>query len=165
MRGCRIFNDAPGLAAGRNLRSYLIQSDARFGARDRSPRRTCGATKATVAVAVAAGAFRRVAPRNDDRSKSESSLRKQGPIRRGLAFWHRGERLLRQLTPVVMGPCFRRDDNVVASLIEISNSQNKTSVGDLAARCARTVHEICPSRNRGCRECRVPAAPAASCAK
>ena len=48
-----------------------------------------------------------------------SSLRKPGPIRRGLTLWHSDRRLLLQPTTVVMGPCFRRDDNVVASLLEI----------------------------------------------
>ena len=48
-----------------------------------------------------------------------SSPRKPGPIRRGLTLWHNDRRLLLQPTTVVMGPCFRRDDNVVASLLEI----------------------------------------------
>src|ERR1700704_3470249 len=36
---------------------------------------------------------------------------------------------------------------------------------DPAARCARVVHEFSPRKKEGVRECRVPAAPAASCAK
>src|ERR1700730_2079467 len=41
---------------------------------------------------------------------SLSSLRKQGPIRRGSSIEHGGSRLESQLTFVVMCPCFRRDD-------------------------------------------------------
>ena len=42
---------------------------------------------------------------------SASSLRKQGPIGRGLSFERRySTTLAQQLTALVMGPCFRRDD-------------------------------------------------------
>jgi hypothetical protein len=39
-----------------------------------------------------------------------SSLRKQGPVRGGLSMRRCGQVILQHLTPVVMGPCFRRDD-------------------------------------------------------
>src|SRR6267378_1670327 len=41
---------------------------------------------------------------------NESSLRTQGPIRRGLSFLHWSRGLLSLLRPGVMGPCVRRDD-------------------------------------------------------
>src|SRR6266478_6029110 len=40
----------------------------------------------------------------------ESSLRTQGPIRRGLSFRHWSKGLSSLLRPGVMGPCVRRDD-------------------------------------------------------
>jgi len=42
-----------------------------------------------------------------------SSLRTQGPLRRGLCWRHGRKRLLPLSisTPVVMGPCFGRDDS------------------------------------------------------
>jgi hypothetical protein len=45
------------------------------------------------------GLLRRVAPRNDVKD-----------TRRGFSIAHRGQRLLLQHIPVVMGPCFRGDD-------------------------------------------------------
>jgi hypothetical protein len=41
---------------------------------------------------------------------NESSLRTQGPIRRGLSFLHGSRGLFSLLKPGVMGPCVRRDD-------------------------------------------------------
>src|SRR5712675_214514 len=41
---------------------------------------------------------------------NESSLRTQGPIRRGLSFRHWSRGLFSLLRPGVMGPCVRRDD-------------------------------------------------------
>ena len=41
---------------------------------------------------------------------NESSLRTQGPIRRGLLFRHWSKGLSLLLKPGVMGPCVRRDD-------------------------------------------------------
>src|SRR5260370_23994394 len=41
---------------------------------------------------------------------NESSLRTQGPIRRGLSFLHWTRGLFSLLGPGVMGPCVRRDD-------------------------------------------------------
>jgi hypothetical protein len=40
----------------------------------------------------------------------QSFPRKRGPIRRGLKFGTMADGFLKQWTPVVMGPCFRRDD-------------------------------------------------------
>ena len=40
----------------------------------------------------------------------------------------------------------------------------KTRLRDLAAPCVRVLRELCPSQVRGRGECRVPNAPAASCA-
>ena len=47
---------------------------------------------------------------------------------------------------------------------ELTCRRDKTSVRVLAARCARAMHEHCPSKTRGRRESRVRAAPAVSCA-
>src|ERR1700730_6076997 len=41
---------------------------------------------------------------------NESSLRTQGPIRRGLSLRHSSRGLFSLLRPGVMGPCVRRDD-------------------------------------------------------
>jgi hypothetical protein len=41
---------------------------------------------------------------------SGSSLRTQGPIRRGLSFWRWSRDLSSSLRPGMMGPCVRRDD-------------------------------------------------------
>src|SRR5450631_1554149 len=41
---------------------------------------------------------------------NESSLRTQGPIRRGLSFWRWSRGLFSLFRPGVMGPCVRRDD-------------------------------------------------------
>jgi hypothetical protein len=81
-----------------------------------------------------------------------SSPRKRGPIRRVAYFERRCSTAFAQpLTPVVMGPCFRRDD-VGLSRLRIP-----------AARYARGVPESFAQRGRG--ECRAPNAPAASRAK
>src|SRR5260370_28282911 len=45
---------------------------------------------------------------------NESSLRTQGPIRRGLSFWRWRRGLFSLLRPGVMGPCVRRDDPLKA---------------------------------------------------
>jgi hypothetical protein len=71
---------------------------------------------------------------------------------------------LLQLTSVVMGPCFRRDDNVVASLLEISNN-GAQAPAILRRDAPKLCMKVVPQKNRGRRECRVPAAPAASRAK
>src|SRR5260370_15367644 len=46
----------------------------------------------------------------------------------------------------------------------MTSLQIQTSIRGLAARCARVVHELFALENRGRGECRVPDAPAASCA-
>jgi len=50
------------------------------------------------------------AVRQSGDSLSASSLRPQGPIRRGLTFWRKCNGLSSILTPGIMGPCVRRDD-------------------------------------------------------
>jgi hypothetical protein len=47
---------------------------------------------------------------------------------------------------------------------EPTRRRDKAIVRVLAARCARAMHEQCPSKTRGRRESRVRAAPAVSCA-
>src|SRR5258708_2376634 len=66
---------------------------------------------------------------------SVSSRRTPGPIRRGLAFWQGGQRLLLQWTPVIMGPCVRRDDALWGAIalhellpIQFSNSHLRPSL-------------------------------------
>ena len=56
---------------------------------------------------------------------NESSLRTQGPIRRGLSVrrWSRGLFLL--LRPGVMGPSVRRDDLLSAALAEEARSASR----------------------------------------
>src|SRR5713226_3134471 len=51
------------------------------------------------------------------------------------------------------------------SRLNFQTRQSQTQLRRLAARCARVVHELFPSQNRGRRERRVPVAPAASCVK
>jgi hypothetical protein len=64
-----------------------------------------------------------------------SSLRTQGPIRRAVCFERRClTTLMQPLTPVVMGPCVRRDDD---SRLNFSNSKKHP-----AARSARGLPEI-----------------------
>src|SRR5450631_4771060 len=60
--------------------------------------------------------------------------------------------------------CFAspRNDGVWTAALAMTALQLQTKLRDLAARCARVVHE--PSAHRGRGECRVPVAPAASCA-
>src|ERR1700732_3337338 len=75
---------------------------------------------------------------------SSSSLRKQGPIRRGVCFerccfafaeasadWSTA--FAQPLRPVVMGPCFRRDDDVDYSLESITSPGTRASAGRSAA--------------------------------
>src|SRR5256885_9641041 len=88
--------------------------NAQFGTRDRG----CSAHPAFPAPSIFEGGKRICITRAKSRreianaySLLTSSLRKQGPIRRGgccLKKWSTA--LLNQLRPVVMGPCFRRDD-------------------------------------------------------
>jgi hypothetical protein len=58
-------------------------------------------------------------------------------------------------------------DSTILVPIQISNSHaNPTRTSALPRRKrARVVHESCALKNRGRRECRVPAAPIASCVK
>jgi hypothetical protein len=79
----------------------------------------------------------------------------------------------RQPRPVVMGPCFRRDDERWGATaqktfrrIQMSNSNDvQLHVRDPAARSARAVAGILRPQERGRRESRVRAAPAVSRAK
>jgi hypothetical protein len=65
-----------------------------------------------------------------------------------------------------LGPRFRGDDTLCRGSAPDSffkqPAKQKIHVRDPAARCARGFARQCPSRIRGRRECRVPAAPAAS---
>src|SRR5258707_14097930 len=61
-----------------------------------------------------------------------------------------------------MGPRFREDD---ACGFNFQIARIKIRLRDLAARSARAVHGSFAQENRGRGECRVPVAPAASCAK
>jgi hypothetical protein len=64
-------------------------------------------------------------PPSRARIYSTSSLRTQGPIHRVACFERRySTAFAPPLTPVVMGPCVRRDDIAVSTAIQASNSQN-----------------------------------------
>src|ERR1700676_452905 len=71
-----------------------------------------------------------------------SSLRTQGPIRRAACCERRClTTLMQPLTPVVLGPCVRRDDESVFNFQTAKNIPRREA--------PEVLHEHCPSRNEG----------------
>src|SRR6266436_7728055 len=68
----------------------------------------------------------------------ESSLRTQGPIRRGLSFRHWSKSLSSLLRPGVMGPCVRRDDPLKRYVYENSICDSPAARGERADRVRST---------------------------
>jgi hypothetical protein len=85
---------------------------------------------------------------------SSSSLRTQGPIRRGVSLSAGRRGLSSLVTPGVMGPGVRRDDG-------LKRHVTSRSRGAMRPKFSRSFRS---SENRGRREDRVRAAPAVSCA-
>src|SRR5216684_612767 len=65
---------------------------------------------------------------------NESSLRTQGPIRRGISFWRWSRGLFSLLRPGVMGPCVRRDDPLRACETTIAYRQTLNHVNESSLR-------------------------------